>query len=100
MKLIKDFLRVILVAAISEKLKKPTRQVNANKQKQTVIRKITMLSRVPEPGESVDAEARNFGSLSRAIQASPSLPVQTWAITTTKPVKVQITMVSRKTPMD
>ena len=50
--LIKDLFEVILLAAISEKLKKPITQVNANRQKQMVIRKITILSKMPVPGVS------------------------------------------------
>ena len=89
----------IRFAAISEKLIIPSNVVNANSPKHNVTKKVTTVLKAV-PGVISAMEAVNFGSLSSAAHASPSAPVQQCAMTTTKPVNVQITMVSRKTPMD
>ena len=89
----------LLQKGISEKLIIPTRQVKANKQKQKVKRKLTIPFKAM-PGVNASADDKNRGRRSSANQASASLPVQICAITTTNPVKVQITMVSKKTPID
>lgn len=76
MPFVKDFFVVIRPAAISEKLKNPITQVKANRQKQTVIKKITIVSKMPVPGVSAEAEVRNLGSLSSSIQTAPPSPLQ------------------------
>ena len=64
-----DALWLIRLAAISEKLIMPTKQVNANRQKQKVIRKVTTaFSAVP--GVSSAAEDRNLGKRSMANHVS------------------------------
>ena len=74
-KFIKPRERLILFAAISEKLIMPIRHVKAKRQKANVSRKATTELKLV-PGVSSLADARNFGSLSIAIHASESLPVQ------------------------
>ena len=76
----------------------PKRQVKANRPKQREINKVTILLKVV-PGVSSAAEARYFGSLPSSNQAAPFSVSHTLPIITTKPVNVQITMVSRKTPI-
>ena len=89
----------IRFAAISEKLIIPSRQVNANRQKHKVTRKVT-IPFIAVPGVRTAIDSVYLGSLSNACQVSASAPVQQCAITTTNPVSVQITIVSRKTPRE
>ena len=69
--LIQAFDLLIRFAQISEKLIIPTKQVNANKQKQNVIKNATIGCN-PSNGVKDLAEARNFGKRSIAIKASAS----------------------------
>ena len=57
----------IRFAAISEKLIIPSRQVNANKQKQNVTRKVT-IPFIAVPGVRTAMDSVYLGSLSRACQ--------------------------------
>ena len=52
------------------------------------------------PGVRVARDSLNLGSLSLSAQASAFSLVHQCAITTTKPESVQITMVSKNTPID
>ena len=63
MKLIKAFLVEIRFAQISAKERNPSRQVNANKPKQTEISRETMVLNAV-PGASSVAEVKYFGRLS------------------------------------
>ena len=97
--MIKVFFLLMRFAAISEKLIIPTRQVKANRQKQNVMIKATK-GCSPLAGVKEAAEVKNLGRRSISIHAPASLPVHKCAITTTNPVNVQMTIVSKNTPID
>ena len=98
MVLIKTLLRLILFAHISEKDMKPRRHVNAKSPKQSDTSSVTTLLN-PVPGVSSSTDARYFGSFPSSIHAAPFSVSHARPMITTNPVRVQITMVSRKTPI-
>ena len=65
----------IRLAAISEKLIIPRRQVNANNPKHNVTKNV-MIAFMDVPGVSTAMDSVNFGSLSSAAHASAPSPVQ------------------------
>ena len=89
---------LILLAQISEKDINPRRQVNAKSPKHKDTSKVTRLLKAV-PGVSSATDARNFGSLPSSNQASAESVSHTLPMITTKLVRVQITMVSRNTPI-
>ena len=98
--LMKAGLAEMRLAHISLKDMKPSRQVKANNPKQTLTRVVTRSYSRPLPPVRAPQEARNFSSCPSWNQASACWPpaIHTRPMMTTKPVRVQMTMVSRKTP--
>ena len=98
MMLMKTLLLEIRFAQISVKDIKPSRQVKAKSPKQTDTSRDTAEFKAV-PGVSSVTDARNFGSFPRSNQAAEASVCHTRPMTTTNPVSVQMTIVSRKVPV-